>query len=421
MQIVSKDKIKLFFFLPKRELGGAEVLFIRIITELVKDPSYEITLCDYPDGVLSTKLGNVVHDVKIYNGHQIQIISGSILVLPLTLLFTKLPEYLSIHESTRLFLWDLGAYGGMEGMMLINLYRKHSFERAIILKNIFERTRAKKISSLLDAGLEKSGLAFMNLKDYYFCSLFYHLQNPARYLQIPINLGLSEMIHKKDRTCLNVGWVSRLVNIKIQPLLQLINDLSSISDLKVKLHIIGYGPEQDNIRNSAISAGIDICFPGKIEFDLLSSYITTNIDIGFSMGTAALEFARHGVPTVLTNGAHTLKKDKNIVKKYKWIFDDLNFNLAAEPSISNFTHLVSINQVFNDLMHNYKELSFRCRQHVELHHNIKIVLSKFTQIIAFNTFTFKDVLERRIYTNTFWDRILLRYVTFRKRFRIFLK
>lgn len=403
--------MKLFFFLPKKELGGAEILFIRIIKSLLNDNANSITVCDYPDGIVFNNLeGKNFTFIPFHHGSKINISKDYTLFIPLIFVHLHLGKTLFPEGSTKVFLWDLGAFGNIEGQILIDKYRKVGIEKAIKLKNKFEKRRNKKISAFIDNALVKKGLYYMNKKDFYYDQLFFNIQQPPRYLPIPVDIEeQNNQVKALTTNSINIAWISRLVPAKIKPLLLLINDISKHTDYQVKLHVIGDGPEENFLRKYAISKNVNVILTGRLEFSELKEYIGNKIDLGFSMGTAALEFAMNSIPSVLTLGAITLKKDWETNNTYKWLFYDQDYNLASEPTISP-QDSKSFKDILSEFSDNPPFFSDKSYEHVKKHHNILIVLNKINQYFRENMLTYSDIKKSNILSYSWYDKILSFYL-----------
>ncbi len=75
------------------------------------------------------------------------------------------------------------------------------------------------------------------------------------------------------------------------------------------------------------------------------NYMLEHVDVGFPMGTSALEFSIRGIPSVLTS-AGLPQDDLKQVRAYRWLFDSEGFDITAEevsmaPSLRTFEEIIA--------------------------------------------------------------------------------
>src|SRR5690606_10924984 len=113
----------------------------------------------------------------------------------------------------------------------------------------------------------------------------------------------------------------------------------------------------------------NINFYENISKNDLSEVIRLNTDIGYAMGTAALEFGAHGVPTILADFSEKTFPDEY---KYKWIFEVDGFTLGLDLSdCSNSERIsqgVTIDKIIDRFINEPLVISKKCYAYVSEFH-----------------------------------------------------
>src|SRR5690606_32961781 len=160
---------------------------------------------------------------------------------------------------------------------------------------------------LLQELIEKNSLVLMddtgilNVSD----KLGMSLRNP-QFLPIPISAPSSNgYIENKERQArLRLTYIGRAVDWKIYPLKKLLQDVSAIQTTELSVHFTIVVDSIDNLKKivDPLEYATD-----RLKVDLLESIppseinelLRTRSDISFGMGTAALDSAKLGIPTIL--------------------------------------------------------------------------------------------------------------------------
>lgn len=427
MTVESKPRI--VFFVPRKDkAGGFQILFARLIEKFCEDKSNEILVIDYEDGYISKYFGSYKINILNYDVNKKQeLLANDILITSLSFL-ERANNYFKFHESTRLFFWDLGSLSMIQSNMIMgNFYKKLNLKKAKIISNWLENKRKVRIRDFFYQATDNFGLVFMCGSNFYFNSSFFNTSITPKFLPIPIvTRAISEKKNwpdprKINNNKINVGWLSRLTKNKTAPLLKLLNDLNQYrtknGNLKIEIHILGNGTEEENIRKLAEQLGLATIFTGRIERDKVEKYIKKNIDLGFAMGTSALELGKNGIPTVLTTGEKTLNNDDKLKSNYKWLFDSNDYNLSSHPSLSQKENLKSIDAILDEFYYNYIEYGNTCYSYVIKNHNINTIYKKLKEYLNLNTLTYRKFLAIDIYKKDSISNLLIHYNNFKRLFK----
>jgi hypothetical protein len=172
------------------------------------------------------------------------------------------------------------------------------------------------------------------------------------------------------------------------------------------LFIIGDGPELENLKTFSEKFQVDSIFLGRLEGDELNNTIARNADLAFSMGTSALEFAKLGIPTVLTEGALTLKGDLVSDKTYKWLHLSNDYNLSSEPFLSMQKDIMNLNEIISDFKRSdeFGKLAFK---YTYEKHGIEKVFTQINKYLAKNELNYSHLISSGLLQYSFFERSVI--------------
>ena len=122
----------------------------------------------------------------------------------------------------------------------------------------------------------------------------------------------------------SVGFLSRLATDKVCSLYQLVQNYAEYKTNKKKiLHVIGGGVKADEAKKicEKYSNEIEFIFTGTIAHEDLDSYLISNIDVLFGVGTSVLEGASLHIPSAVLFVDVKRFEDKDAW----WIFDTKDY------------------------------------------------------------------------------------------------
>ncbi len=404
---------KIVLFLPKKDnAGGAQFLFLRIAQFLSSHPNISIIIVDFSDGFIFKNASKIIFEKRILEENKKVKIYDDELLFTSAVSIKEIQYYLEVDFNTRILLWELGPYSFIEYLTLISLYRQLGIEKAKKIAKILEYRNRKNIQSFLSNAIRVNGILFMCGKNAFFNKYFFKLNFDPLYAPIPISENQvldnpkKEMLHNKISIC----WMSRLVPIKTRPLYFLIDDIANFStensSQKIELLIVGLGHEYEKLEQYCQNKKVPYKMIGRIEGEKLDDFIIKNVDLAFSMGTSALEFAKNKIPSVLTIGGSVFKKDYFSKKKYRWLFDSIDYNLSAEPYISGNQNLKGFDEIVEEINQNKNLISTKCFEYVQQNHVFEIVGNKILQSTFRSGLKWKDIIESKILEKTFYDTFL---------------
>lgn len=411
---------RLVFFQPQKNIaGGSLILFARIIEYLIRTGEYRLCLVDFEDGYIRNYLGSQKYEFASFQTQaKIELQQNDLLITSLNR-FNNIFTTFVFHPNTKLFFWDLGPYSLiLSHMVLGNTYKGIKLNNARRVAVGFEFFRKKRIKQFIETATDNYGLFYMSKKIAYYNQKFFGAPVKPQYLAIPVNsLEQNQYSFEINQQNIRIAWLSRLEIGKTKALKKLLNDIVSLRETnKITLAVIGEGKEKENIKAVADKCGLSIDMIGRIEHNELNNYILNNVDIGFGMGTSALEFAKLGIPTVLTSGENTLANDHETKRNYTWLFDALDYNLTAEPYLYDYKNTKSLDNIFEEFFCNHQLISDHCFNHVKNYHDFNMVMVKLKSNLHNNSLTYSKIDKLKLLSDNILDQLLRNLLKMKKAF-----
>ena len=120
---------------------------------------------------------------------------------------------------------------------------------------------------------------------------------------------------------------------------------------------------------------------------MLKKFLLANVDIMTSMGTAALDSAKLGIPTVLLDVSYKPIKGNY---RFRWIYDSINCLGAIIDSTYFENGEKSIDRLLKEIEADYKRVSERTMIYCEENHSVGVVGKRFWETIQKSSFEYQD-------------------------------
>lgn len=385
-------KYSITFLYPSKQIGGAQLLFVRLAEELSKRKDLDVYLVDYKDGFLFNKTEknpNIKRISFLNNSCEIQ--QNTIIITPLSFL-ADLPYLVSNSlQTSKILFWCI---------------HPMNLEDTLKLKfrGFFMSHKVKKIlENLSDIGM----IQYMDEPN--FLASKEILSNIAitNYLPIPIIQRENLRFHLRKNlksNSINLAWLGRISSDKYFSILRIIKELEDFKNQNyITFHIIGEGEKSKSLIKKISKSQTPITYVGKLEGDNLLKYLYEKIDLGVAMGTSSLEIASLGIPTFLID--YSLEEITSPTK-YDWLYETNNFNLGSHIKNSKRKwHFYEIIEQFKS----DGSIGRKSQEYVQQHHNLSIIASKLlakAQFIPKINQTDYEVLQS--YLNPNWYKLLLK-------------
>ncbi len=214
------------------------------------------------------------------------------------------------------------------------------------------------------------------------------------YLPIPIKINNKTSVLTQDKNQIVLSYVGRSVDWKVYPLLKIFTDLSKINiNKKIVFNVIctNRGYIEKMIADYNIHTGlVEIRF-----FENLNGHELVNIlqnsDLHFAMGTAALDGAKLGIPTVLMDFSYSLFPNNYF---YSWLFESKKLNLGNElikESLSPENH--TMEELIIQCLDKKFEIGNNCLEYAAQNYSVDVVIDKIESYAKNNStyFNFRNI------------------------------
>ena len=358
-------------------MGGVQMLLINIIPFLISS-GCKVRLYDYQNGVVKNsldKLGIEGYEFISLNPTSLKIKNKGNEVFVLTdFLWVVYPYYFETKDTVRLLMWDV-YYPTWDTFHKIKMFKIPNL-KSNVLKLLSEKNAVIFMEKFGAEQLEKAGFSSQGLNE--------------KIVPVPIIVKKNEYIEKFNKlrilpSAISIGYIGRATDWKIYPVKKLIIDLSKIKSKNFKLVV--YTDDAKHFNETLPSSqNVEIIFKLNLWGEILNVDILKNIDLGFSMGTSALEFAKLGVPTLLADfDTDDFPEDY----RYRFLHNAENGNLGMRASDKRV--YLQARMPLVELLEEYNPISesVKCFRYCIDNHEISTVAKKI--IIATNATQLKPV------------------------------
>lgn len=382
------------FYYPTAKIGGAQLLFSRIAEHLQKR-GFSIRIYEHTESFISNflKRKNICFEiVNAENNGKFSAGDSEIFLLSLSFIKLIFRDF-RFDNDTRFVFWDLHTNCLIDQTAFSGLYKKISNNkiRSRLIKLLDFKTR-EKLNSLVEIGTQKYGILFMCNYNHQFNRDSFEFKNEVHLLPIAVEIDtFQNTLTEPDTSYVRIGWISRLERDKNKILTLLIDDIAK-SKVNIELTIIGNGSDEKYIKDYVLNSGLSrVTFAGKIETQNLSHFLSKNIDIGFSMGTSALEFALMKIPTVLVPATTEFKYFLSQDKRYEWLPTIGGYDVCTYKVADN--SYKTFNSILNYYVINRQSLKEESYSYVVKNHSIETVINDLTRILSDCSLTFAGLRE----------------------------
>jgi len=251
---------------------------------------------------------------------------------------------------------------------------------------------------LIQQLLSKKGLVFMDDTGMYNLQQYFSIRvaDPV-FLPIPVNAISENLYLKKICTAVDTvhfTYVGRSVDWKMMPLKKILDDCAH-SDCAVNIQ---FTIVVDSIKSMEQYISLpDYLVYKHLHIELIENMLPSQIDdfliqradLHFAMGTAALDAAKMGIPTVLVD--YSIKPFPDSYR-YLWIFESKCFSLGRNlDKISHSGH-ISINRLISEILDrsNRINLSDNCYEYVQQYHTVNTVAKELIHACNNTSFRLRD-------------------------------
>ena len=379
-------------YFPFKSVGGVSTLFLRLSTVLSID--YDVYLVDYSDGFMFKNIPQKVKKIEIDNN---PIFPQNAVYIFQSFIPWRFPFYKLLSKENKIIFWQL--HPENLDYELFFLSNKNRFRKLICSAlNQITSIRKKRMTNFVKLLIDKKAIFFCDRENLRAVEKKYNLKlkNPI-YIPIPIKIE-KRRENWQIENVLKVCWIGRLCDFKYNILIHTIERLvnTSIQIMPIIFTIIGDGEFKEQIKEACIKYQSEVYqfkFINYLDQTQLYDYLTKEVDVLFSMGTSALEGAKIGVPTFLTDYSY---KPIQGYYKYKLFNDNYGYCVGEEITNGSYEDSSTLEDSLISVISNYEYYSKAIYFYTKSNFSMNIVVEKLKKHINQSNLINDDLFHLKI-------------------------
>jgi hypothetical protein len=398
---------KVYIFYPSKIVGGAEFLLKRVSDLICQNCKVEII--DVEGGWLSRNFEkNSSVSVKyLRSDKKIVLPDDAVLITPASLL--RVLDVYFEPTCARLLFWVVQPYNVVPVFPLFrNLQRNNVMVGRLVQKYLLGREYSF-YKRVLEQGISKGSVYGMDQETNEVLKQYYGLEYPG-YLPVVIDEASFSLGEEKDAgdsaSPLRAVWLGRLdLEFKYNILIRVIEDLDSVSEanqVQMTLRIIGDGPGRDALTTFCRKKKhLKVEFLGELLAESLHREIV-ECDLGFAMGTSAIELSAKGVPTILLDFSYGSVGREY---RYRWFYESSNFTLGR--SIDRYTdkscgNVLTMEDVCSQILAMRKDIVLNCYSYALKNHSSVVLYKKLMDALEAAELSIACLYRMGLENKPFW-------------------
>lgn len=390
----------IIIFYPSYNVGGAEFL-LKLTADLLKSKN-NVKIADFKGGWISentTDIPAIFVDKKINLHKETIVITTANLVRDLDLYFSGDFTVLSwvIHPYN-----VIPFFPSLKSLQFNKIIKK-------LLKLTFLRNEYKRSLKRVDYLINKKSIFAMDAvcDDIAFKFLGIHYKEFLPVIIADEKIEYSNTQTNKEENKTKAIWIGRLDGeFKNNILIRVMKDLNNYGKEKnknnIELNIVGNGPGMHEIQQVASSLDfLNVNFLLEKRGEELRGIIKQS-NLGFAMGTSAIEISACGVPTILLDFSYSPVPDSY---RYRWFFESTGYSLGRSIELEkdgSMGNSMRMNDVIDSLNINSESLSNKCFQYAINNHSSVIFNKKINHILNTTSSSFLEMKKLGLLKKPFW-------------------
>lgn len=378
----------IYFIFSFNQIGGVPILFYTISKGLISK-NVKFGLIAKPVSNIKTLFDSLGYKFQFIDYDNLENMNESEIITSSDVVVTSWWDPKLIYfKNNKLLFW--------------NVFPNDLKNSNLIFGDFYLKTRTR---WLIEKMIKKNGLIFMDSSQFIWFNTIGMKETPSLILNIPIELRGNAYEYNNNKPTLRITYIGRAEVWKVFPLKKIIDDVSSIKNLEKPVEIIIITDNSMLFRTILENTGcnlnfITINYLENIKHDELSEFLINNSDINIGMGTALLESAKLGIPSIIIDPSFENICDNY---RYKWLFDSKNGNLGIFYSKT----LTYNGELLGDILLNYSDQDFireksrKCHEYVANFHNLQGIIESFISFCNSTQLKFMD-LKKYIFRYTFF-------------------
>jgi glycosyltransferase involved in cell wall biosynthesis len=359
-------------FYPSKELGGAELLLARLADKLAERGN-KVTVIDSDQGVVLSNIKDprvICLTAKI--GTPLFVECDYLIAFASNII--NLRQYIASKNKCKILFWSIHP---LNSIYLMPGYGEKIFQLGIPVLKIINQMLFKSEDEVREKALKNlvksNAIVCMDGENSRIIKKYYRIEDDIKYLPVPVLMPeRARAIPKiEENTTITIAWYGRLCDFKVHALNYIIRQFENISLNKLRLLIIGDGPLKELVQKTVELVGINAVFKGSMPNSAAIQLLKQEAHIVFAMGTAALEAAAMGIPTVLVDASY---KPINFKYRFNWLYNTNDYTLGRFVSKKSQLSGASLEEIIIDSLARNEELSKLSFNYVKLNHDIDRVI-----------------------------------------------
>lgn len=314
---MEKPKKLVFFYNNNQVIGGSLLMFLNFAQYINNNygKSYKAYYINKPHKYLDAKYADANIYFKDIDNCDYSEFEDAIIFTSINYLYVALDKFRNQpNAKICTIVWHPNNF-----KYLYDQYGKIKCDKSAIL----EYLESNGAICYMDMGCQAATEKFCNAKTSPMYVPTFSLYN-NEYKQL-------EIINNEE---INIGYLGRLDSDKICTVTNLVENIyNTFNYKKINLHIIGDGNSKSKIAASEYDSRINFIFTSYLFDEDLTNYLIYNVDLLIAMGTAAVNGAELGLPTLIPIVTPTKEPDN----RYVFIFDSDGYALDwSAEDLSDF-------------------------------------------------------------------------------------
>lgn len=381
-------------FYPSKHVGGAQFLLKTAIELLRKN--YHTVVIDIEDGWL---LNNATADAYIVTGAQRVYLNDNVtLIVPATYI-RRLNRYFS--GKFQVVAWKMHAFNLIPFVPLYGSTAQFRYCNRMLLKYTVLFPKYRFLRRLTKTLVAHNAIYAIDEE----CNRIAHGYLGLRYSgYLPVCISDDKILrcdptpspHDTASPLKKVVWLGRLDGVfKNSILMRVMKDLDATAQVlgeTLYLQVIGSGEGEEEIWDAASKLiAVRVEFLGTLSGSNLMD-VLNQAEIGFAMGTSALEIASSGTATILLDFSYGEIDERY---RYRWLYQSENYILGQSLDFERGT-VTSGNLTMLDLLRssNIQAIAENCHEYVLKYHTCGTLERELLDAVSSTELTY-DILERK--------------------------
>lgn len=288
---------------PGRQAGGSNLLLTRCAVRLWQRHGFELALVDFVDGAMATawKAEGIPFRLIPYTvGAAIEIRDDEVVLI--SLLGAKMfPNTLKGGLDARLLAWCTAPQDPFKFLPPAYFFNNSGWRTKKTFARIFFAAHRKRIGQFLKVGSSRGGVVFMDTHCYEVNEDLFGPGIPPSIVPICTGLPKDGPRLQSARTG-KAYWVGRITDFKTEPFIAMAKALLRPGSPIKEVVVIGDGADLGAAKERL--AGFPVTWLGYVAPAKLDDELHAHADLVFGHGTALLEAAKLGIPSLLVDGTH---------------------------------------------------------------------------------------------------------------------